>query len=1067
MRIIHISDFHISADKLEDLHNYVVEPLIKDLIDFNNEKEIDLIAFSGDLIDKGGISFGNDIELAFYTFQVEVIEPLLNALDLPAHRFFFIPGNHDIVRSADSNIIELGLKSALVDSEKVNAFIDAENEEGIKRILPFKKFEQEYFREFDGDYQFSNFQSAFKWEAGNKQKVGLTCFNTSWRCYDTESDHKNIILGERQITRARDFIEECDIKIGILHHPLDELISFEAKQIEAMLIKDYDILLCGHVHEGDNWSVTNIYGSTIVSIAPSNWTTNVRSKDLDFANGYSIIDFSKENNVVISHRRYSHRRERFVANTELGDESSSGKTTYQLPNTTENSKRESEYNIIEKIKEVHLASLDQHLISYDTDTKAPKRIEDIFVLPPIVQKEETTIIDEDILQTNEKVFSIEDISGSKENLLLIGAKESGKTILMSKILMDITNNYINYRHIPVYINFEDTVSNRIETIISRYLNIGIHEIKNETLKNHRVILLIDNIKFENKYKALLRNLEDFLRQNPNINVIATCTSNTEGEIPIEALDFAILELFKPAFIKSFRTKEIRDLMDKWFSGNSRFLAGKQELEQLIKTLGTLNISRTPLAISMFLWIIEKQENYAPVNNAQMLENFLERLFTKTSINEVYSSDFNYLNKVRLLSEIALFMYGENQLNYSISYQVLRNFIYENLKIKKFDFDEEMLLQHFIQKGIFTVEKQGLNRIVKFKFACFFQFFLMKNIDRDEDFKRHVLSEEHFLHFVNELDYYSGLHIDDAELLKLTVDRMHEEFKPFLSKIESIQYTYDNQFETLNTLIEHLSHSDIDKYTSEEYKQTDKDIEREHDIQLSDKEETRIINKDNHLNPIVKFERLWILAAKVLKNTEEITVENLKADAFTKILKCSIAFATIYKHLINKYMENQQDDDEKEIEHFQVMNKILPVIHQILVYQTLGTGKLSIVLEEKIENIMDDESTSDFEKFLCVFIYSDLKGKNKLKYINQLISNTKRYYIKDMIFMKLIEYYNRKDTSKNEENHYKNLLGDLIIRDDGQTTERRDFHKKGRFIQRLEKIKREKEVVKQSEAKLSN
>ena len=62
MRIIHISDFHFDFHKLEDFKNYVITPLITDIIKANKEKKIDLIAFSEDLVEKGGLSFNNDIE---------------------------------------------------------------------------------------------------------------------------------------------------------------------------------------------------------------------------------------------------------------------------------------------------------------------------------------------------------------------------------------------------------------------------------------------------------------------------------------------------------------------------------------------------------------------------------------------------------------------------------------------------------------------------------------------------------------------------------------------------------------------------------------------------------------------------------------------------------------------------------------------------------------------------------------------------------------------------------------------------------------------------------------------
>ncbi|PFH87786.1 metallophosphoesterase [Bacillus sp. AFS088145] len=96
-----------------------------------------MIAFSGDLVDKGGLSFNNDIELAFYTFQDEVIEPILDALELSRYNFFFVPGNHDVDRKLDKEMQEIGLLNILKNSEKVNSFIDSGEEDGMKRVLPF------------------------------------------------------------------------------------------------------------------------------------------------------------------------------------------------------------------------------------------------------------------------------------------------------------------------------------------------------------------------------------------------------------------------------------------------------------------------------------------------------------------------------------------------------------------------------------------------------------------------------------------------------------------------------------------------------------------------------------------------------------------------------------------------------------------------------------------------------------------------------------------------------------------------------------------------------------------
>jgi predicted NACHT family NTPase len=115
---------------------------------------------------------------------------------------------------------------------------------------------------------------------------------------------------------------------------------------------------------------------------------------------------------------------------------------------------------------------------------------------------------------------------------------------------------------------------------------------------------------------------------------------------------------------------------------------------IILIFSTLNIPRTPLAVSMFLWIIEQQENYKPINNATMLENFIERLFKKQSSSEIYSEKFDYRNKERLLAEISFFMYSNKQINYRVSKRDLIKFIYDHLRALKFGFQEDEVLNEF-------------------------------------------------------------------------------------------------------------------------------------------------------------------------------------------------------------------------------------------------------------------------------------------------------------------------------------------------------------------------------------
>lgn len=319
MRIVHLSDIHLNKGHLKDFQDLAREALIGDLIMENTKKKIDLIFITGDLIDKGGESFGK-IEDAFKFFEENVINPIKSELGMDNNKFYFAPGNHDAFRDADSQITEKGLKQHLVATAEVNKFIDSNSLEGIKRILPYKEFEKNFYTDNFIKKDITNFQSSYIIEIDGKT-IGINCLNTAWRCYDSKTDNERIILGERQLVEGNKVIRECDIKIALVHHHIDWLQKFDRESIESFIPKFYDAVFFGHVHKGSSWTTTKSYGDIFVSVAPINSAENVRSNDTVYSNGYSIIDYDIDlGKVFVHYRKYRQKSISYVTNTDLGDD---------------------------------------------------------------------------------------------------------------------------------------------------------------------------------------------------------------------------------------------------------------------------------------------------------------------------------------------------------------------------------------------------------------------------------------------------------------------------------------------------------------------------------------------------------------------------------------------------------------------------------------------------------------------------------------------------------------------------------------------------------------------------
>lgn len=154
IKIVHLSDFHFNAKHLSDWNSYFYLALIELLKSEGVNPTNSFIVCTGDILDKGGISSDKSIDESFADFYSNVVKGICNNLQLPTERFILTPGNHDINRNADSKAINLGLHAEFEENYsnllmKEKAILDSDDREGIKRILPYKQFESEVYKNIE------------------------------------------------------------------------------------------------------------------------------------------------------------------------------------------------------------------------------------------------------------------------------------------------------------------------------------------------------------------------------------------------------------------------------------------------------------------------------------------------------------------------------------------------------------------------------------------------------------------------------------------------------------------------------------------------------------------------------------------------------------------------------------------------------------------------------------------------------------------------------------------------------------------------------------------------------
>ena len=1022
VQIIHISDFHLESNPITPQKEQLLEALVDDLkkqnVDFNNC----LFVVSGDLIDKGGSSFANNTKEAFDYFNIVFVDRIINNLQIAKDQIFFVPGNHDVDRGRIDKIIENGMISSLTTKNSINDFV-LENRitsNYLDRLTDYKQFEREFYQTTNLKKQLSNFDSCFI----TNNNIGIACLNSSWRS-SKENEEGNLLIGESQILSSIKYLKDADVKIAIMHHPLEDLQKEDLDIIKHYLYKHFDILLIGHKHRLDIEFTRNFHGTLLK--CQSN-ASIADFSDEKYTNGYSIVNFEKGRSVSIKYRKYLLEHEKFVANTDIGTDSDDGCITIFYPNNKQVEESKVVDKAIDTLSNVRFDNVDEHLFTYGLDESVPCKINDLFVEPIMSNVPETHSDVEDITY-----YHLFDFVRNTDNYLIYGLKESGKTTLLCKLMVEFTQCYHSGSYIPVYMKYNELSNRRPEQIIRNYLSISSEECR-VLLKQNKIVLLIDDISFDDSEKRV--KLIDFIEQNPNIRIIATKEQILENVLPTEFLDYNDIYNFNVVYIQSFKARQIKSLVKKWFPEQTNDY--KKRINSLIKNFEALSLPRTPLAVTLFLWIIDKQEKN-PINNAILVQQVVENLLEKTHFENVYQNKFTYQNKIRLLAFISREMEinGDENYSYRLKHSELLDFIGLYLSGKS-DLKPQTIIDDFIKRGILAYNEE---LYIKFKFDFLFRYFLSLLINYDEAFRNKVFDPKLCMNYFDEIVYYSGLQTDDVKLLELSQQLLSSAYADLNNDVIQNSSKLDPFLNTKRALSNSLSIEKIKK------KPTEEELEKMYDEELKNIPIKRSIEKRNISNEY-PLDKTLKFAALVFRNLEDIDDQEARTVSLQNIITSTISLMLYTRDaLIYYYSKNNRTPKGFPPNiNFELLIRILPLLHQVIISDWVGTEKTKMIIKSKIDKHDTVLNISDFEKFIDIFTYSDIKGKDSFEKVEVFLKNTKYKYIKDLGVFKLILYYYMRSKSKESDMKYLNLISDLKI-------QLKQVDNKSEYIKRLSDFRR--------------
>lgn len=1024
IRIIHLTDFHLNKKNLDDWNSYLKKVLLQKLEELNEEIEIALIVFTGDAIDKGGKDF-ESAEKAFEIFRKEIIDIILTKLELPVENFLIIPGNHDVVRDNDKERDELGNRAYFKDYHNVAEFMKEaslnKDFSGMKRMVPYKKFENELYKDVNNNANVTMFGSSFILERKNiDASIGVACLNSSWRCYE-QDDKGSLLIGERQLVEHTNFIENTDFKICLVHHPLDALAEIESRTISSHIYKEFDLVLIGDIHENSTTMVTGVNGNSFINIAPSG-LNDIRSDSRTYANGFTVVDVDLKNSeICIKYLKYVHKFKKYLLDTEASG-NDEGVYCQTIPNKTEKKYTKTIQTILDSIMENHYSVMDNHMISVRAEIELTC-IKEAFVLPPITKGKS--------LSEDDEYVNLNQIIKSNYSQIFFGNKESGKTVLLYRLVREYVDEYQHIRKIPAYINIDEIGNKELTTVIREYLSCSIAEVK-ELLESKELVLLLDNLNYSEAYKNIerLKRINRFWEDNPSIKIIATGEGNISGSLPpIEYITYCKIPFIKH-FVQNLKAKEIKSLVKMW-APQIDHLQLSERLEKLVSDFKSYSLPSTAMSVSLFLLSTENNDR-KPINSAVLLEIYVETILEKLNQENIYRSTFDFKNKLQLLAKIAQEMLIKNEDDYSLVYSDFIKVIESYLGLVGFDYDSSVIADYFLERKIFIRFKS--NR-VKFMYSCFFHFFLAKRMEFNREFKEFVLSENEYYKFTDELNYYTGLTRSDKALFETIFDRFKLEFSKTDFIFDQLNGKWDKFFIIRNKdkSNENKKFEPVAKRTEiGQIKENRPSEEMMDEFQNKRLEEIREPGKILKKNGDVSLERLLLIMSNVLRNSEGVEDLELKNEAYETLVKYLMVWAVLYREYLLDYIIQNKRLPPSFPTHVPVPRILMdvPVFVQDGMFKHLGSSKLAPVILKKIkaDALGLNTTKSDLEAYISVALYADVHGSNFPSHLKNLIKRVKNNPVRDYLHYKLIHYYYTRtaEGSSNEE-LYLGLLTELRIR----------------------------------------
>lgn len=1040
LKILHLSDLHFDKGSLRD-QRILLTALFGDIRhSVTTCGAYDLVLFTGDLIAKGAYTDEN-----LDSVVGEFLLPLIEAAAISPDRLFLVPGNHDVDLSAQSSIVK-GARKGLTTEDEVGRYIQDVTKGNLETGLQGFNSVLDRIGSDSAASLVNNHYRAYTIDIRGI-KVGIGALNSAWHANGAalDGDYGKLRIGRVQLDEVVHALGDATVKLALMHHPLSWLAPKDGQNTRRQLPIHFDALFHGHNHEPD----------AQVSIGPSNryFVSNAGClyQHREYFNGYCSLSYCPRlRQWSVRAREYFETRQTFDIAPRFAQ---GGEAKFAL-SIDEGAGTQVLVPSDEYVECVH-AAFNARLLPTLVSDVAPKNLKSIFV-EPLLSRASQRKIDGGGKNGSSGLFvPLKDIFQLKKSVVFLGNKDMGKTTLLHRIgQLSIEFAVADLAPFCAYVDCDvagETRASLVDAIVTftggSYRKSEILELLNQGT----MTVCFDNVKEHRKKQ--FSAVSDFCRTHDKCRYYVAMLENVEYSLSPDQVPRVVpeSEIF---YLHPFGRRETRILTQNWFGESAEEC--NQKVNDVLSLLGRLHVSRSPFLISALLWIREKGTQFSPVNQAEILDALIDGVMEKLS--EVKDrSRIDSTIKRHYLASLSEHLHSTGKK--SISMLDLERFTIDYFSSKGLPVAIGPFLVDLKAKGILL----EVGDDVTFMFDAIRAFFLSTRLHENDELLEKALSREHFLEFGEELDYYTGRHRDQTEVLRKALALVKEFF-------ESAEWAIDlGEFDKIDVTRSPINEAVHGKLLDATATRPDAELRQALLESVDDQtrgqdplDPSRFLQSDR--TGVHRYLESLRVASSILRNSELVGDVALKREAYAEFADgwCRVLIGTTLALDGMEELPGSSGNGKREDPVLGLLQGLLPVdnpgvakyllkliVPNVIVsvaLESIGTSKLQMIIEEHGKS-----ATSTVQRVLDVFLLVDLRTPRWIHHLDTLFQQYhKNRFVCGLIFAKLFQVFMLGTLRPDEEHQVKGLLAEAIT---SMVSENRATYKnriKARFLSDLEK-----------------